>query len=190
MKQSHMHTSCPSKEEFQRVLSQKAGFDESLRFYQHIEACPFCRDAYEGYQAVPGAEMRTAAKRPQKQVLRNYAYAATIALLVGAYFFFQFMDGQKVHFDSALSAQAALYNYQNSDANDKNLHKSSDSYWLINEFGQIFLNDQAVQEKDIDQIKLPEGAVAYLSVKDKDAAIPNRLIQKLKEEKQQKVLVY
>ncbi len=190
MRTLDVNTKCPTAKEYDLVLSGKAAFDQRLSFYNHLAECSLCSDAFEGYknmQVQTNAIANVFEKKSKGFGLKGFAYAATIAILIGGYFFLRLFDSKNVELLVNDTAEL-IYEYENIEGL-KTLRRNIDLYFSINNNGQISLNDQVIQESDIDEINFENGGKVFINVATQDHELPQRIIDKLKQ-KQLAVLIY
>lgn len=182
---------CPSKSDYVNVLQGRASYSLSLDFYKHLDECELCSISFEGYRinnATPVNMLnRDEAKIIRKNPLRLLAYAATIAIMVGGYFFFQNVANNNSSIEPLFVSDAYTDFEETATGSKKLMAKNQEDYWHVNADGVLSLNDQVISEEQIDEVKLEEGRKAFVEVGSADNDIIEPLVQKLKEEKNQKV---
>lgn len=181
---------CPSMHDFESMLKGSASAALKLDFHKHLESCELCSLAYEGYRLnnVRGiSELIVRKSIVKKSPLRYVAYAATIAMMVGSYAFFQNMAENKTGVEPLFVSDAFTEFEEVTVGAKKLMAKNQEDYWHISAEGELSLNDQSIKLEEIDKAKLEHGRKAFVELKTNDESVLTPLMDKLKNEKDQKV---
>lgn len=182
---------CPSIHAYESMLNGSGSESFQLDFHKHLDDCELCSMAYAGYLSagITSVSQHLKAKSKddsKKNPLRLLAYAATITLLVGSYFYFQNVAYNNAKTEPIFVSDAFEYEDINSGGK-KLMAKNKEDYWYINAKGELSLNDQVIRMDEIDEAKLEQGRKAFVELGSDNVEILEPLIEKLKVDKNQKV---
>jgi hypothetical protein len=183
---------CPSVQDFESILQNNATETLRLDFHRHLDDCELCSLAFEGYQlaninTISDKLQLTATVEVKKHPVRMLAYAATILVVVGSYFFFQQMERRNTTLDPLFVSDAYTEFEEINTGSKKLMAKNQEDYWHVNANGDLSLNDQAIAIEQIDDANLEEGKKAFIELGSVENEAFESLIKKLKVEKNQKV---
>ncbi len=193
MENNHKYLNqCPSIHDYESMLNGSGDESFQLDFHKHLDECELCSAAYSGYLSVG---ITSASKHLQTKVnfdtkknpLRLLAYAATIALMVGSYFYFQNVANNTITAEPLFVSDAYTEYEELNTGAKKLMAKNQEDYWHINAKGELRLNDQVIQMNEIDGAKLEYGGKAFVELETNNGSLLNPLMEKLKVDKKQKV---
>lgn len=185
VKTIHKNT-CPDKNDFNTYLNHSGSLAFIKAFEAHINECPLCQAALEGYKLSfldnLEQENTTPTIRIKTSVLFISIAASIIILLTAGFLLNGFLQKKNSYY--AMN-EVPLYSYQLSGMpHQKALsHKSNSEFWSVNQHRQLKVNDQIIAFDELEQvIKASEPAVnaIYLEIEGDDSEFALQLIATIK----------